>query len=63
MILKKQLNGTLENSIRMLDKIIYSKVTINRNLYDVSDSGYRKEEKRTNKELKKRKKFGGKKKW
>lgn len=63
MILKNQLNGTLENSIRMLDKIIYGKFCSYRNLYDTSDSRYRKEVKRDKKKLRQKKKFGGKKKW
>ena len=63
MNLKKELSGTREDSIRLLDKIIYSKVNANCGLYDTSDSRYRKDKKRRNKELVKKMKFGGKKKW
>ena len=63
LMLKKELSGTKDEGVRLIDKIIYSKFNINRNLYDTYDSRYRKEKKKNNKELKKRKKFGGKKKW
>ena len=61
--LRNELSGTMEDSIRKLDKIIYSRVTINRSLYDTNDSRYRKELKKENKKIMQKKKFGGKKKW
>lgn len=63
MLLKKELCGTIESSIRLLDKVIYSKFNNNRGLYDISDSRYRKQEKRNKRELIRRKRDGGKKKW